>query len=288
MMKIWHLLRVITLWTIWIKQNDQVFNREQWHESKVKHRIWGELIIYAKAAWNRVIKQIKICRFSAVAMLQGFDKTWGERNVFVGGTIWVFSGTGRGNIGRFGGLGVVLGLWGGSRGVAWFGGFGGLSVVGVGLLLLLTWRSFASKGSHLPSVWAWFLFSYSFWRWLDLSSVSKKTIKTKKQKKHCGTKKTTKWLSMPMWSNEQGQPTTTYKCTNCISRLHENYPSFIRLLEYTSACQLNWWVVFMGSTLDLRMKTPDAGIPLPHTESRIGVVEYLVGLGNTKMLTNYN
>ena len=54
--KIWHLLRGITLWTISIEHNDKVFNHEQWHEFKVKHRIWDELIIYAKVAWEWVIK----------------------------------------------------------------------------------------------------------------------------------------------------------------------------------------------------------------------------------------
>ena len=61
--KIKHLLRGITLWTIWIERNDTVFNHEQWHESKVKHRIWDELVMCAKAAWKRVIKQIKISSF---------------------------------------------------------------------------------------------------------------------------------------------------------------------------------------------------------------------------------
>lgn len=58
-----------------------MFNPKHWHESKVKHRIWGELIIYAKAAWERVLKQIKINIVSVAAMLQGFDKMWGARNV---------------------------------------------------------------------------------------------------------------------------------------------------------------------------------------------------------------
>ena len=79
--RIWHLLRGITLWTTWIERNDRVFNNEQWHETKVKHCIWDELIVYAKVAWNWVIKQIKISSFSMVAMLQGFDKTQGARNV---------------------------------------------------------------------------------------------------------------------------------------------------------------------------------------------------------------
>ena len=79
--KIWHLLRGITMWIIWIERNDKVFNHEQWHKSKVKRRLWDELIIYAKRAWAHVIKLIKISNFSAVAMLQGFDRTWGARNV---------------------------------------------------------------------------------------------------------------------------------------------------------------------------------------------------------------
>ena len=81
MIKVWHLLRSVTLWTIWIERNDKVFNQEHWHKSKVKQRIWDELMIYAKVAWTRVLEQIKISSFSAVAMLQGFDKTWGARNV---------------------------------------------------------------------------------------------------------------------------------------------------------------------------------------------------------------
>ena len=79
--EIWHLLRDITLWTIWIERNDKVPNHEQWHKSKVKHRIWDEFIMCAKAAWKWVIKQIKISSFSTTALLQGFDKMWGARNI---------------------------------------------------------------------------------------------------------------------------------------------------------------------------------------------------------------
>jgi hypothetical protein len=81
MIKVWHLLRGITLWTIWIERNDKVFNQEQWNEFKLKQRIWDELIIYAKAAWTRVLEQIKISSFSAEAMLNSFDRTWGARSV---------------------------------------------------------------------------------------------------------------------------------------------------------------------------------------------------------------
>ena len=34
--KIWHILRGIILWTIWIERNDKVFNHVEWYISKVK------------------------------------------------------------------------------------------------------------------------------------------------------------------------------------------------------------------------------------------------------------
>ena len=77
----WHLLRGMTLYIIWIEHNDKVFNHEQWHESKVKCCIWDELIMYAKTAWKRVLKQIKINNFSTKAMLDGFNQAWGTRDV---------------------------------------------------------------------------------------------------------------------------------------------------------------------------------------------------------------
>ena len=93
--KFWHLLRGLTLWTIWIEFNDKVFNHEQWHEFKVKHKIWDELLIYAKAAWEHVLNQIKISVFFAVAMLQGFDRTCGVLGIsFVGGITFALSGIG--------------------------------------------------------------------------------------------------------------------------------------------------------------------------------------------------
>ena len=119
--KTWHLFRGITMWTIWIERNDKVFIHEHWHELKVKQCIWDELIIYAKAAWERVLAQIKISSFSTMAMLQGFDKTWGARHVPCRRNRFTLSGAGRDNVGRVSGmlvrpldgLGVVLGWWDG-------------------------------------------------------------------------------------------------------------------------------------------------------------------------------
>jgi hypothetical protein len=157
--KIWHPLRGIALWIIWIERNDKVFNHEQWHESKVKHWIWDDLIVYVKAAWNRVIEQIKISSFSAAAMLQGFDKTWGARNV--GDTLFTYwveleKATNLGSIALSWGLslasgvGVVLGLVG-PVGCPWWG----LVVVTLYVAVFHLW------GTHLPLEWArflWFLF----------------------------------------------------------------------------------------------------------------------------------
>ena len=55
--KIWCLLCGITIWTIWIEYNDKVINQEQWHQSKVKHLIWVDLIIctpkwLGRGYWN--------------------------------------------------------------------------------------------------------------------------------------------------------------------------------------------------------------------------------------------
>ena len=49
---------------------------------------------------------------------------------------------------------MVRGLFLGWLGGPWFGGFEGLSTVGLVTLLLLTWRCFASEGPRLPSMWA--------------------------------------------------------------------------------------------------------------------------------------
>jgi uncharacterized Zn-finger protein len=75
-----------TLWTFWIKHNDKVFNHEPWHESKVKHLVWDDLVIYTKATWERVVKQVKISIFCVGVPFykghpRGFDQMWGAGNV---------------------------------------------------------------------------------------------------------------------------------------------------------------------------------------------------------------
>ena len=46
-----------------MEHNDRAFGKEQWHESKVKHLDWDDFIIYAKLAWARVVKFVKISAY---------------------------------------------------------------------------------------------------------------------------------------------------------------------------------------------------------------------------------
>ena len=79
--KIWHLLWGIGLWTIWTQRNGRAFNHEQWLESKMKHLIWDDLIMYVKATWARVVKFVKISTYLVKALLKGFDQTWSYKNI---------------------------------------------------------------------------------------------------------------------------------------------------------------------------------------------------------------
>ena len=45
----------------------------------MKHRIWDDLICYAMTAWEKIKKLMKTNRFSALAIVQGCDKTLGAR-----------------------------------------------------------------------------------------------------------------------------------------------------------------------------------------------------------------
>ena len=97
---IWHLLRGITLWTIWIERNNKLFNHERWHESKVKHRIWDRLIIYAKAAWKRVVIKLRLAVFQRRRCSKVLTILGGLGMFFVEDTICILSGIGKGKLGR--------------------------------------------------------------------------------------------------------------------------------------------------------------------------------------------
>jgi len=58
-----------------------VFNHEQWHEPKMKHLVWDDLIMYAKVAWEWVAKFVEIMSYQAEATLKGFNQTFEAKNV---------------------------------------------------------------------------------------------------------------------------------------------------------------------------------------------------------------
>lgn len=51
-----------------------IFNCEQWREIKGKYLMWDDLIMYAKIAWVRVIRLVKISAYSAEALLKALSK----------------------------------------------------------------------------------------------------------------------------------------------------------------------------------------------------------------------
>ena len=76
-----------------------------------------------------------------------------------------------------GGLGVVLGRWGG--GGPWLGGVGGLSLVGSGSWFFFTWRCPAPEGSRLPSVMGVVFLLFS----IHLALAGWPSVSKKKKKK---------------------------------------------------------------------------------------------------------
>ena len=48
---------------------------------KSNTRIWDEVVVYAKAAWEHAIKQIKVRSSFVAPRLQGIDQTGGTGNV---------------------------------------------------------------------------------------------------------------------------------------------------------------------------------------------------------------
>lgn len=113
---------------IWIEQNDRVFNYEQWHESKIKHLIWDNLILYAKVAWDRVVKFVKISPYSAKPFSKALMKLGGLGMCFVDGLenhveLETPTYVGTWHVGHLAdwGLGIVFGWVGGLVGCPWWG-----------------------------------------------------------------------------------------------------------------------------------------------------------------------
>ena len=54
--------------------------KKQCHDSKVKHLIWNDLVLYTTVAWESAVKFAIVSAFLAEGLFQGFDETWGVRN----------------------------------------------------------------------------------------------------------------------------------------------------------------------------------------------------------------
>ena len=48
--------------------------KNKWYKSKVKHLIWNDLILYAKVAWERMFKYVKIVPFWLIPSLKASTK----------------------------------------------------------------------------------------------------------------------------------------------------------------------------------------------------------------------
>lgn len=75
---IWYLLHGITLHTSCMERNEWVFNKEEWHEFKLIHLIWDDLIMYVKVAWTHMVKLIDISVDSYEGFLRNFDDLGGH------------------------------------------------------------------------------------------------------------------------------------------------------------------------------------------------------------------
>ena len=140
-----------------------------------------------------VLEHIKINSFSAVAMLQGFDKMWGARIVLCRRRNLHIEWNWKRQVGRqvyprfgmwVGGLGVVLGkrVGGGILGLVGSVGSPWWCLV---VWFFFTWRCLMPEGSRLPSVMGVFFSWFQFiWRWLCWPFVSKKEQKRKKKRKY--------------------------------------------------------------------------------------------------------
>jgi hypothetical protein len=94
------LLRGITLWALWIEQNDLVFNNERWNVGKIHKVIWDALLDYGTATWNRCMRLIKKTLRVERKLLEKFDKSSGRHRVIcvrIGNFVrWCYDGPWRG------------------------------------------------------------------------------------------------------------------------------------------------------------------------------------------------
>jgi hypothetical protein len=55
----WALLHDITLWFIWIKHNDLIFNLVKWQDAKLRKAMWDNLLSHGKMEWKHTLAIIQ-------------------------------------------------------------------------------------------------------------------------------------------------------------------------------------------------------------------------------------
>lgn len=95
-LRIWLVLRGISLWTIWVERNNFTFKITRWDVEKTQKIIWQRLLEYSKLAWNIACKDVGMAAIYDDA-LRSYDKVVGgvgKRNKHLYHTnnikFWVF------------------------------------------------------------------------------------------------------------------------------------------------------------------------------------------------------
>jgi hypothetical protein len=84
------------------ERNDVIFRREGWQIEKVQMCIWNGLLDYCTASWYNSLGTMKRRLIAEQALLELFDKLWGQNNVIcsrIGRFVkWCYDGPCRGFI----------------------------------------------------------------------------------------------------------------------------------------------------------------------------------------------
>jgi hypothetical protein len=76
--RFWSLLRGVTLWTLWVARNEEVFNQYSWHRTKIELIIWQGLVDYGRGDWAKAVALIRKDLDKSEKALVRFDEDWGQ------------------------------------------------------------------------------------------------------------------------------------------------------------------------------------------------------------------
>jgi predicted RNA-binding protein YlxR (DUF448 family) len=69
-------LRSITIWTIWVARNGNIFNHERWSRTKIEGTMWTSLKDYGRAAWVHMQKRKFKTEAARAEALDNFMAIW--------------------------------------------------------------------------------------------------------------------------------------------------------------------------------------------------------------------